>query len=219
MALGDGLTWDESVPTDGTTAIQIDDYMREIIKGVRSRLALEHEFPTSQSATAEAGRHKLISLQRYTAAPTAVLSGTQYGVVYLKTVGTTGDALFYLNVATQEVNLSRKSYFWYMDGAAETATKASATLYIVSAGKILVGRGYASTAPTGSELQIDVLYNGSSIWTATSSQIILQAGSTSTTVTGFVTTNITAGGTLVIDVDKIGATNAGGNVTVMIEVG
>ena len=219
MAIGDGTSWDESVPTDGTTAIQIDDYMREIIKGVRSRLALEHEFPTSQAATAEAGRHKVISLQRQTAAPTSVLSGTQYGVVYLKTVGTTGDALFYLNAATQEVNLSRKLYFWYLDGAVETGTNVSASLYLVSDGKILISRMNAKTAPTGCALQVDVLYNGSSIWTATASQTILQVGSTSTTVTGFVTTNVTAGGTFVIDVDTIGSGVPGGNVTVMVEVG
>jgi hypothetical protein len=219
MALGDGTTWDETVPTDGTTAIQIDDYMREIIKGVRSRMALEHEFPTSQAATAEAGRHKLISLQRLTAAPTTVLSGTQCAVVYLKTVATTGDALFYLNAATQEVNLSRKMYFWYLDSAIETGTNVSSKLYIISDGKIVAARGYATTAPTGCPAQIDVLYNGSSIWTATSGQVILAAGSTSTTVTAFVTTNITAGGVFTIDVDTVGSTIPGGNVTVMVEVG
>lgn len=219
MALGDGITWDETVPTDGTVAIQIDDYMREIIKGVRSRMALEHEWPASQAATAEGGSHKFVSLQRQTAAPTTVLSGTQYGVVYLKTVATTGDALFYLNAASQEVNLSRKNYFWYIDGTAEPGSNVSSTLYIVSDGKILAGRAYASTAPGGSEIQIDVRYNGSSVWTATSSQLILQAGSTSTALTAFVTTNITAGGTFVIDVDKTGSSSPGGNVTVMLEVG
>lgn len=219
MALGDGLTWDETTPTDSNTAIQIDDYMREIIKGVRSRMAHEHEFPTSQAATAEGGRHKMVSLQRQTAAPTSVLSGTQVGVVYLKTVGTTGDSLMFLNAATQEVNLSRKLYFWYLDGASVTGTNVSATLYIVSDGKIVAGRMYAGTSPSGSPLQIDVNYNGSSVWTATSSQIILAAGSTSTSVTGFVTTNITAGGTFVIDIDTVGSTTPGGNVTVQIEVG
>ena len=219
MALGDGTSWDETTPTDATVAIQIDDYNRDLRLGIRSRLALEHEFPTSQAATAEAGRHKLVSLQRYTAAPTTVLSGTQIGVLYCSTVGTTGDGLFYLNASTQAVNLSRKLYFWYIDGTAEPGTNISSTLYIISAGKIIVGRAYASTAPGGSEIQIDVLYNGSSIWTATSAQLILAAGSTSTTVTGFVTTNITAGGTFVIDMDKTGTSTPGGNVTVMLEVG
>jgi hypothetical protein len=219
MALGDGSTWDETTPTDATLAINIDDYNRDVRVGIRSRMALEHEFPSSQSATAEGGRHKLLTLQRQTSTPTSVLSGTQVGVVYVKTMGTTGDALCYLNAATQEVNLSRRLYFWYLDGAVESGTNVSATLYLVSAGKILVARGLAGTAPTGSELQVDIRYNGSSIWTATSSQVILAAGSTSTSVTGFVTTNVTAGGTFIIDVDKVGTSVAGGNLTVMVEVG
>jgi hypothetical protein len=218
MAIGDGTTWDETTPTDATLAINIDDYNRDVRVGVRSRLALEHEFPSSQSATAEGGRHKFITFQRQTASP-FTLSGTQIGVLYVKTMATTGDALCYLNAATQEVVLSRKLYFWYLDGACETGTNVSATLDIVSAGKILSAKGRATTAPTGSELQIDIRYNGSSIWTATSSQVILAAGSTSTSVTGFVTTNITSGGTFVIDVDKVGTSVAGGNVTVMVEVG
>ena len=219
MALGDGDTWDESTPTDTTVAINIDDYNRDLRKGTRSRFALEHEFPSSQSATAEAGRHKLMSLQRQTAAPTSILSGTQLGIVYMSTIGTTGDALVFMNAATQNINISRKLYFWYLDGAVETGVNASATLYLVSDGKIVVGRMYAVTAPSGAVLQADVLYNGSSIWTATASQLILAAGSTSTTVTGFVTTNITAGGTLTVDIDKIGSTSAGGNVTIQVEVG
>jgi hypothetical protein len=219
MALGDGTSWDESVPTDATVAIQIDDYNRDLRKGVRNRMALEHEFPASQAATAEGGRHKFVSMQRLTAAPTSVLSGTQVGVVYASTVGTTGDSLFYLNAATQSVNLSKKMYFWYIDGTSEPGSNVSSTLYILSDGKIFAGRMYAGTAPTGSEIQVDILYNGSSIWTATSSQLILAAGSTSTSVASFVTTNITAGGTFILDVDKTGTTTPGGNITVMLEVG
>ena len=218
MALGDGTSWDETTPTDATIAIQIDDYNRDLRIGVRGRMALEHEFPASQAATSEAGRHKYTSYQVYSTSP-LLPTGTQIGCVFVKTVATTGQALIYMNNATQEINLSRKLYFWYLDGAIEATVKASATLYIVSDGKILAARGYATTAPSGSEVQVDILYNGSSIWTNTSSQIILAAGSTSTAVTGFVTTNITAGGLFTIDIDKTGSTIAGGNVTIQVEVG
>jgi hypothetical protein len=211
-------TWDETTPTDATVAVQIDDYLRHVAKGIRSRMAFEHEFPAAQAATAEGGRHKYITFQRYSTSPLTP-TGTQIGALFVKTVATTGDALIYMNAATQEINLSRKLYFWYLDGAVETGTNMSATLYLVSDGKILAARAYGSTAPTGSEVQIDVNYNGVSIWTATSSQLILAAGSTSTSVTAFVTTNVTAGGTMIIDIDKIGATTPGGNVTVQIEVG
>jgi len=92
MALGDGTTWDETTPVDASYAYQIDDYNRDVRKGVRSRMALEHEFPASQATTGEGGRHKFITLQNQTAAPT--LYATQYGAVYVRT---TGRQLCYVN--------------------------------------------------------------------------------------------------------------------------
>jgi hypothetical protein len=217
MAIGDGIGWDDTTPTDSTLAIQIDDYMRGFAKGVRFRMANEHEWPATQSATSEAGAHKFLTLQKQSAAPT--IGGTQLGAVYMGTVGTTGDVLFYVNAATQSVALSKKMYYWYIDGAVETGTKMGAVLNLVSDGKIKVARVYAKVAASGGDgIQVDVLYNGASIWTATASQLILAPGSTSTGVTGFVTTNVTAGGTVWIDVDKVGTGTAGSNVTVMMEV-
>jgi len=82
MAIGDGDTWDESNPTDATLALQIDDYMRDVRKGTRLRLANEHEFPASGGVSA-AGQHKYITLQAQAVKPT--LSGTQVGAVYVDT--------------------------------------------------------------------------------------------------------------------------------------
>ena len=70
MALGDGNSWDETVPTNATLATLIDEYDRDLRKGVRSRMAFEHEWPSSQSATNEAGKHKFITLQNQSTAPT-----------------------------------------------------------------------------------------------------------------------------------------------------
>lgn len=83
MALGDGDSWDETLPSDATTATQIDDYNRDLRKGTRSRMALEHEWPASQSATSEAGRHKYITFQSQSTKP--ALSGTQVNAIYAST--------------------------------------------------------------------------------------------------------------------------------------
>lgn len=220
MALGDGTTWDEATPTDATTATLIDDYNRDLRIGLRSRLALEHEWPASQAATAEGGKHKYLTLQIYDTKQGAFLSGTQVAALYCRSFATTGDALVFLNAATQEVNLSRKSYYWYLDGEASTGTDKSARLRILSDGKILFAQAYCSTTASGGDgIQVDVDYNGSSIWTATSQQLLLAPGSTGTGVSTFVTTNVTAGGTFIIDVDKVGTGIAGGGVTVLVEVG
>lgn len=99
MALGDGDTWDETTPTNNTTAVQIDDYNRDLRVGVRSRMAHEHEWPDSQSATAQGGQHKYITLQNQATKPT--LSGTQVGAIYQKT-----SALYYEDSGGTEVILA-----------------------------------------------------------------------------------------------------------------
>ena len=83
MALGDGITWDETTPTDGTVAVEIDDYNRDLRRGFRSRFAREHEMPASQAATSEGGAHKFITLQEQGAKPT--VSGTQTSGLYDET--------------------------------------------------------------------------------------------------------------------------------------
>lgn len=218
MALGDGDTWDQTVPTNATVATQIDDYNRDLRKGIRGRMAHEHEFPESQSATSEGGKHKFMTLQMQSVHPT--LAGTQVGAVYQKTDGTGGDSFYFVNAATQEINLSRKLYFWYLEGAVESGANASATLVLVSDGKIYGAKAYVSTVAAGGDgIQVDILYNGSSIWSATSDQVLLAPGSTSTSVASFATTNVAEGGLLTIDLDKVGETTPGGNLTVMVEVG
>lgn len=106
MPVGDGSAWDETNPTNSTLAISIDDYDRDMRIGVRSRMALEHEWPSSQSATNQAGQHKFVTLQQQASKPT--LSGTQLGAVYMKTVGSGLQELFWENEAGTEVQLTSR---------------------------------------------------------------------------------------------------------------
>lgn len=106
MSVGDGVSWDETNPTNSTLATSIDDYDRDLRVGVRSRMALEHEWPGSQSSTAQAGQHKFITLQNQAAKPT--VSGTQLAAVYSKTVGAGLQELFYENEAGTEVQMTSR---------------------------------------------------------------------------------------------------------------
>lgn len=217
-ALGDGDTWDEATPTNATIATTIDDYNRDLRIGIRSRMAFEHEWPDSQSATAEGGKHKYITLQMQTGNPG--IAGTQTGAVFQMTNGTSADALIYVNAATQDVNVSDRVYFWYLAGDAETGANVSSTLRLLSSGTPKIARAYCSTTASGGDgIQVDILYDGNSVWTSTANQLILAPGSTSTSVGTFATSGWAAGGLLTIDVDKVGTGTAGGNVTVMVEVG
>lgn len=218
MAIGDGITWDEAKPDDDTLATKIDDYDKDLRKGIRSRLAQEHEFPSSQAGTSEGGKHKFMTLQMQNAAPT--LAGTQVGAVYQRTVAAIGDALFFENAANQEVNASDRIYFWFVAGNVSVEANASATFPLISAGTVKRVRGVLKTTASGGDgVQVDINYNGNSLWTSTADQLILAPGATSTNVTSFATSALTAGGLLTIDLDKIGSGTAGSDLTVLVEVG
>lgn len=102
MALGDGASWDETVPTDSTVANQIDDYNRDLRVGVRGRMAREHIWPSSQSATNEAGHHNYITLQPQAASP--AVGGTTAGVLCALTTGS-GYALVYKKSGGSDITL------------------------------------------------------------------------------------------------------------------
>lgn len=80
----DGVTWNEATPTDNNQASTIDDYYRDLRKSVRSRMALEHIWPSSQVATNEAGLHKFITMSAQTSTPTLVYgTNTQEGCIFI----------------------------------------------------------------------------------------------------------------------------------------
>lgn len=106
MTVGDGANWDETNPTNSTLATSIDDYDRDLRVGVRSRMALEHEWPASQSSTAQGGSHKFVTLQNQSAKPT--VSGTQLAALYTKTVGSGLQELYWENEAGTEVQLTSR---------------------------------------------------------------------------------------------------------------
>lgn len=92
MPVGDGLTWDEANPQQGTIANQIDSYERDLRKGTRARLQREHVWPATQTGTSEAGCHTYITFQGQTSAPImpTVLAVTQSGMFFM----TSGNLVF-----------------------------------------------------------------------------------------------------------------------------
>ena len=81
MSVGDGVVWNEALPDDNVVANQIDDYDRDLRIGVRSRMAVEHIWPASQTGTGQAGMHSFITFQQQTAAPTLVVASGQVGAL------------------------------------------------------------------------------------------------------------------------------------------
>lgn len=106
----DGSTWNETTPTNGDLANEIDDFMRDMKIGVRSRMAHEHIWSSSQTATGSDGQHRFITLTTQTSAPGLVYgTSTQAGAVYAISSGT-GVSLVARNSAGYEVLLHQSTY-------------------------------------------------------------------------------------------------------------
>lgn len=172
MAFPNGTSWDETTPTDTTTAVLIDDHFLDIKKAIRSRMILEHEWPSSQSATSEAGQHKFITLQEQVAKPT--IAGTQLAAVYVKTVGAGLQELFFEDESGNEVQIISGTQL-NVDVAGHMIQQTSTFYTAVATGtntttlddsipQITEGDGFMSLAVTPlfatSNLRVSVLWNG-----------------------------------------------------------
>jgi len=69
MALGDGVTWDETEPTEATEASLAPVYMTDDRVGVRKRMQQEHFWPAAQTGVNQAGQHTYLTLQAQTGFP------------------------------------------------------------------------------------------------------------------------------------------------------
>ncbi|MFW6226425.1 MAG: hypothetical protein ACOC3V_05660, partial [bacterium] len=92
-------------------------------------------------------------------------------------------------------------------------------IYAPFSGTIKRVIGVVNTAPTGADLIIDININGTSIWNSTQgNRLTITDGNTSGTQTSFDTTSVTEGDVITIDIDQIGSTTAGQDLTVQIEI-
>ena len=109
MSVGDGVVWSESLPDNSTLAHQIDDYDRDLRVGVRSRMAHEHVWGSSQTGTAEGGFHKFITFQSQTATPTLIAASNQVGCLFVGSSGA-GYPLVFENSAGSTVTLVNSAF-------------------------------------------------------------------------------------------------------------
>lgn len=75
---------------------------------------------------------------------------------------------------------------------------------------------YATTAPTGSALIFDINVNGTTIWSTQANRIQIAAGANYGTQNTFNTTNLIEGDIINVDIDQIGSTIAGSDITVVM---
>jgi len=99
-------------------------------------------------------------------------------------------------------------------------TGTSLTPLLVMIGSQTVSKVYLNvkTAPTGADLIVDINKNGTSIWNTTQAdRPKILAGATSGTQTSFDTTSFVEGDLITIDIDQVGSTVAGADLTITIK--
>lgn len=119
--------------------------------------------------------------------------------------------------ADYELSEGRPTFLFSITGS--LATGVSLTPIIPIHRTLTIVRAYAvvKTAPTGANLIIDINKNGVSIWNATpANRLTVVAGATSGNQTAFDTPALAADDSLTLDVDQVGSTVAGADLSVIL---
>lgn len=99
-------------------------------------------------------------------------------------------------------------------------TGTSLTPVLIAHRALTITKAFAAvkTAPTGASILIDILKNGTSIWNATpANRLAIAAAATSGTQTSFDTTTLAEGDILTFDIDQVGSTVSGADLTIMLK--
>ena len=103
-------------------------------------------------------------------------------------------------------------------GTLVTGTNLTPALIVHSALTIEKAYAYVKTAPTGADIIVDINKNGTSIWDTTpANRLTITAGTQSGTQTSFDTTSLSEGDTLTVDLDQVGSTVSGADITIELK--
>lgn len=108
-------------------------------------------------------------------------------------------------------------YTFTVTGAV-TVTTGKSRIYLEGDYIVETVRAAANTAPTGAALIVDVNKNGTTLYTTQSARPSIAASANSATGNSPAVTLFTAGDYMTVDVDQIGSTVAGSDLTVTVRL-
>jgi|GEM_PF-2980581 hypothetical protein len=100
------------------------------------------------------------------------------------------------------------------------STGTSQTPALIALQAMTISKVYANvkTAPTGASILVDINKNGTSIWATTqANRLTVAAAATTGTQTSFDTTALAEGDILTIDLDQVGSSVAGADITITVK--
>jgi hypothetical protein len=114
----------------------------------------------------------------------------------------------------------KPTFVFTLAGALYTTTSFAPAYVVPRAMTIEKAFAYVKTAPVGAALIVDIAVNGTSIWNLTQGNRLTIADSASSgSQTLFDTTTLSEGDVLTIDIDQVGSTTAGSDLTVELRCG
>ena len=219
----------EATPADADNPQSGDDEIRNTRTGVSERGGLEHFWLPGDSTTTAGGAtghgwHREGSAKGYyqalapTTRPDAVqaLDTNDEGRMWVDS-----DTLgLHMWNGTVWKSINRVYIRWSVEGTLAVANNIVPQIVFPRPGTISKITVRSDTAPTGSSIIIDVNKNGStSIFDTADDRVTIAASAKTGSSTGIHATNgvLVGGGHLTVDIDQIGSTIAGANLTMTIE--
>jgi len=112
--------------------------------------------------------------------------------------------------------LSKRSIIWFEPGDAGTGTDISAYIKIPFNGVLSKAFARVKTAPVDADIIIDINKNGTTLWT--SDKLTISDGANSGNKTVFDNYSVGIDDYFTIDIDQVGSTTAGEDLTIMLDM-
>ena len=223
------VTWNtafEATPAGGDTPTQGDDRIRELKEAMRERFEREHFMNLASGLPAEDGEHLSGSAKGYrqTSAPTLQPDGTtalaadDAGRIWFDS---DSDDIPGVYDGTGWVGFVRENRAVSIQGTLAVSTDVVPPLIFPRAATLRKVSARVITAPVGASLIIDINRNGAnSIFASAGDRITSAAASNSDTSSTFdgAEDNLADDDYLTIDIDQIGSTTAGADLSISVDV-
>ena len=130
-------------------------------------------------------------------------------------------AIYAINDAGTVYELSETTpvFVFTVSGTLAVQTSVTSNLLVPKALTITKAYAYVKTVNTGADLILDINYNGSTIWSTQANRLTIAAADADgiATQTSFNTTSLAENGILSLDIDQVGSTVAGEDLTVQLK--
>lgn len=124
--------------------------------------------------------------------------------------------LYVINDAGTVYELSETTPTFYVgyEGLLSVVSSFSPVIVVTKPLTIVKAYGNVKVAPTDDDILVDINKNGSTIWSTQANRLTIADAATAGTQTSFNTTALVEGDILTFDIDQVGSTLAGSDITV-----